>query len=228
MLTFFSKSSTPQKNIHRCCSEYAPALLAGSGHRYLAELLPSFMSFIHQGSQWTDQGLRNLSHFYHPLQHSGLPGVHHAADELTNNLNIMDEAFKERHAQRYFFHLGIVLHLIQDLCVPHHAIGCLLQGHHHYESWASNHFQAFIPRRLIAVKGRHPLEILESNALRALSHEMLLHQPTEEQMKRSTAELLPRAFHSTAAVLLLLQNDIVSLAECSTSIPHPLLMNKVV
>ena len=228
MLTPFSKSTNSRKGVHHSCSEHALTLLNGSGHRYLSQLLQPFLPSIHAGSHWTDQGLRNLSHFYHPLQHSGLPGMGHAADELIHNLKVMEEALKARQHQRYFFHLGIVLHLIQDLCVPHHALGCLLHGHHQYESWASVHFQAFIPRRMTAVKSQHPLEILEANALRALSHEVLVHQPTEEQMRHSSAELIPRAFQSTAAVLLLLQKDILALTESSIPVPPSRLLHQVV
>lgn len=215
MLKRLADSMFQSCEVHEYCLNQSITLLSDGGRPQFAGMLKPYVSFMHQGSNWTDQGLRNLSHFYHPLEKKGLPGVHHAADELQSALEQMEKARKLQNPPRYFFCLGIALHLIQDLCVPHHVFGCLLQGHRTYESWVlghHHHYQASGPSN-----GRYQKhqDILEANAWTAMGHEVLLHQPSETQMHEGTSVLLPLAQQSGVEALLLLEDEISSLVICA-------------
>jgi len=212
MLKLLPDSIFQSCEVHEYCLDQSIRLLFEGNHPKLACMLKPFVPFMHQGSNWTDQGLRNLSHFYHPLEIKGLPGVHHAGDELHSVLGQMEKAQRQRNHPRYFFCLGIALHLIQDMCVPHHVFGCLLQGHHHYESWVTRNHRNYEASKTDNCDRSDLMEILEINALIAMNHEELLHQPTERQMQEATEILLPLAQQSGAAALLLLQDQISRLA----------------
>ena len=39
--------------------------------------------------------------------------------------------------------MGAASHLVQDMCVPHHARGRMFSGHQDYEIWAMKHYSEF-------------------------------------------------------------------------------------
>lgn len=102
MLKLLSDSIFQSCAVHEFCTNQSVTLLADGGHTQLANVVESYVGFMHQGSNWTDQGLRNLSHFYHPLEKKGLPGVHHAGNELDVALNQMEKSRKQGNPPRYF------------------------------------------------------------------------------------------------------------------------------
>lgn len=211
MLKLLSDSLFQSCEVHQYCLDQSIRLLLEGDHPQLAGLMKPFVPFMHQGSNWTDQGLRNLSHFYHPIDKKGLPGVHHAGDELHSVLGQMEKAWRRRNHPRYFFCLGIALHLIQDMCVPHHVFGCLLQGHHAYEGWVLRHHRLFQASAMGNSRQENLEDVLKANAFMAMDHEELLYQPSQKQLYQSTAVLLTLAQQSGAAALLLMEEQIKGL-----------------
>ncbi len=197
--------------IHKSSTEQALTLLSLSGKSKTAAFLKKFIPFMHQGSHWTDQGLRNLSHFYNPMTKKGLHGARHAIDEFLLTYTKMQKAYRCNHIPHYFHCLGILLHLVQDLCVPHHVFGCLLQGHHTFEAWANEHHDDYTVQEPVTIHCNDPIEILHNNALKAMEYEELLHQPSEKQMEEATATLLPLAQQTSTLFLSLLEDQIEDL-----------------
>lgn len=101
--------------------------------------------------------------------------------------------------------------MIQDMCVPHHVFGCLLQGHHAYENWVIRHHRRFQASEIVNGQQKNLEDVMKANAFIAMDHEALLHQPSEEQLHQSTTVLLTLAQQSGAAALLLMEEQIKGL-----------------
>jgi len=46
--------------------------------------------------------------------------------------------------KKSLFYLGAAAHLVQDLCVPHHARGIAFNGHNEYEKWVQENSQSYM------------------------------------------------------------------------------------
>ncbi len=212
--------------IHKTSTEHSLHLLSLSGKLKTAFFLKKFMPFMHQGSHCTDQGLKNLSHFYNPITKKGLHGARHALDEFQLTYKQMQKAYQCNNIPRYFHCLGILLHLIQDLCVPHHVFGCLLQGHHTYEAWANEHHHDYVAQEPLFINCQDPIALLNRNAHISMGYEELLCQPSENQMHEATATLLPLAQQTSALFLSTLEEQIFVLHqiyETRTNHAYPVL-----
>ncbi|RQD69888.1 MAG: hypothetical protein D5S00_05595 [Tindallia sp. MSAO_Bac2] len=181
--------------VHEKLNEQTLELMIWNGNRKLALQMRQYLPLINQGSRWVDQGFRNMHHFFHPIHKKGLPGCSNAQDEIRKFTKQIRKAGRSQNLRMFYFSLGAILHLTQDMCVPHHIFGKLLQGHHTYEKWVQDHFESFpvksFQKNLPEMTAE---EILINNAQNGLDFEGLMYgEMKEREMLMATTELLQQA-----------------------------------
>lgn len=136
------KTNQP-RNTHFFCNQQAIKIMERDGLSSEALLLKTHIASLNQGSSWCDRGFKNISHYYNYLQDTGL---WHGPDAPTECQNYFQQSLKywqRGQQEKALFYLGAASHILQDLCVPHHAGGVVLSGHKHFEDWARSHYEEF-------------------------------------------------------------------------------------
>jgi len=166
--------------------------------------LDSFLLLLNKGNSWCDEGFKNIHHFYHPRTGKGVMGLSGADTQLYDNIERAKKAYKSYSLKECYFYIGAALHLLQDLCVPHHSLGHLLKGHSDYEGWVQKHYRSFPVVDGGLYDFKHPMEVLEHNAQISASYSELITNPTEKNKIEATQELLALAQRSSAGFLYLI------------------------
>lgn len=136
------KTNLP-RNTHFFCNQQAIKIMKRDGLSSESLLLKTYIEALNQGSSWSDRGFKNISHYYNHLQDAGL---WHGPAAPTECQNYFRHALKYWHRgqkEKSFFYLGAASHILQDLCVPHHAGCVVLSGHKYFEDWARLHYEEF-------------------------------------------------------------------------------------
>ncbi|AEF93454.1 phospholipase C zinc-binding protein [Desulfotomaculum nigrificans CO-1-SRB] len=136
------KSSRP-RNTHRFCNLQAINILKRDGFRQEALLYHSFRDALNRGAVWCDKGFKNISHYYNHQANSGLWHGPDAPTECQFYVNRAVKKWRQGRLSEAMFYLGAAVHIIQDLCVPHHASGLVFGGHKFFEDWAREHYEDF-------------------------------------------------------------------------------------
>lgn len=111
---------------HVRCLEHAYIALTRDGKEDVARLFKAHHSMLTKGLYWADKGWKNVNHFYsHPDKPGSViwPG---ATGECQYYFNRAFALFSKNVDKGMFF-LGAALHLVQDMCVPHHSLGILFE-----------------------------------------------------------------------------------------------------
>ncbi|CAA7600389.1 phospholipase C [Acididesulfobacillus acetoxydans] len=127
---------------HVHCLEQAYDVLTRDGKADVATFFRPYHASLGKGLLWADRGWKNVHHFYSkPGKGASIlwPGATAECQYYYNRaLTFMDkDVFKG------MFFLGAALHLIQDMCVPHHSVGMIFNGHQEFEKWAARHWSEF-------------------------------------------------------------------------------------
>jgi phospholipase C len=113
----------------------------------------TFLQGVQRGSLAADGGILPLSHYHHPFRHTGFGNYRRsAADVAVTCYGRAVDYYRQGQLWSAAFNLGLALHMLHDVHVPHHAalMGVFIQlgidphGHYAYESWLSSHWQKFI------------------------------------------------------------------------------------
>lgn len=102
-----------------------------------ASLLIATEKELLAGVAWADTGWKNITHYYHPRKKKGLllfPSAFFYYKEYLAKAKRLAQRGKWSKAA---FYLGAAAHLLQDMCVPHHATGNVFYGHREFETWAA-------------------------------------------------------------------------------------------
>lgn len=146
---------------HEFCNEQAIKILKQDGFTVYADILTAYKKEINLGVIWADRDWKNISHYYIPGSGRGLWRFSSAAMDYKEYFQRALTYARYKDYEKAAFYLGAAAHLVQDMCVPHHARGVLFQGHKQFEGWAETN------RELYAVdeQGLYNREgILTSNA----------------------------------------------------------------
>lgn len=189
---------------HDFCNLQARHILHNDGYSEYAQILDKFLNHLNGGVKWADQGLRNTAHFYQPDLSKGLPACRDARMECEYHWQKAMKSWRKGKYERAFFYLGAAVHLVQDLCVPHHAKGILLDGHQEYEDWAEANCHKYRVRdRGIYHLGQHRFEWIQSNAKLADGFMSLVSSGASElDYNQATLVLLPQAQRTTAGFIV--------------------------
>lgn len=105
-------------------------------------LFIKYLPQINRGLVWADQDFKSYSHFYNPRESKGL---------YASEYNALDIAkFYYKQALIYYrngkyeksmFYFGASCHIIQDLTIPQHAKGKLLDNHRQFELYVKSNYK---------------------------------------------------------------------------------------
>lgn len=186
---------------HRFINLQALAVLTADGKRQQALWLHQYLDDFNEGCDWADTGWKNVRHMYDPDTGFGFKGWPSAVDSVREYWGLAVRYHHEHDLRKAFFHLGAAAHLVQDLCVPHHAAVRLFDGHKQFEQYAVRY------RHRFAVHGdgiynlaRMPEGWAINNAIytRARYGHCLDAACSRQAIQAAVSDLLPRAQRTTA------------------------------
>ena len=195
--------------VHSFCTIQGIQILKNDHNDVLSDSLNQYIEIINRGNSWCDGGLRNIHHFYHPNTKNGIMGLSGADNELHINILKAQKAYRNSSLNDFFFNIGSALHLIQDLCVPHHSTGYLLRGHNEYENWVLDNYSSFSVFGDARYDFNDPLEILEHNAQTSIKYTELIFNASSKNKIEATRDLLGLAQRTTASFLYLIYKKII-------------------
>ncbi len=188
---------------HIFCIHQANTILQKDGHVEFSEILERYLPDLDKGVVWADKGFKNLSHFFNPISFKGLPTWTNAISECNLYWNQSITNWRNRNYEKAFFYLGAALHLVQDLCEPHHAMGILLDGHKTYEDWVEAKRENYsVELGGIYGLGKSPSDWIKSNATLAIrNYHLVRANSSDKNFHQATSILLPRTQQVTAGFL---------------------------
>lgn len=131
----FQKLFDPPGITHEFCNHQAITILHNDGFELYAQFLTAYVTELNAGVYWADKGWRNVSHYFEPLSGKGLWQFTTAIEAFNSYYQQAIKNMQCRNYRQAIFFLGVSAHLMQDLCVPHHARSKVFSGHKEYESW---------------------------------------------------------------------------------------------
>jgi phospholipase C len=190
---------------HLFCIKQALQILKNDGAKQYARNISNYIDLLNNGVLWADKGWKNFSHYFDPVVCQGFGPWPDARVEFDIFFNKALTHFKKGDKVKYYFYLGAALHLIQDLCVPHHAKGAAFSGHKEYEKWVLNNYNDYaVETGGIYRKFSNPGDWLLFNARFSRCYFPYVSDvSTDASYKLATSALLPLAQRSTAGFLKL-------------------------
>ncbi len=186
---------------HSFINRQALVILSADGRRSEAEWLGWYMESFNEGCDWADTGWKNIGHMYDPETGMGLKGWPSAPQMVREYWDLAALSYREGQASRSAFYLGAAAHMVQDLCVPHHAAARVFDGHKPFEEYARE------SRHLFAVHddGAYDLArtpegwvIQNADYTRAHYSHCLKRDLERSVIHGAVVDLLPRAQRTTA------------------------------
>lgn len=186
---------------HGFINQQALAILQADNRSREAHWLSWYSDRFNDGCDWADRGWKNVAHMYDPGTGMGLKGWPSAPQMVREYWDSAARFFHEGDMRQAAFFLGAASHLVQDLCVPHHAAARVFAGHRAFEEYARRY------RQLFAVDGgglynlaRTPEGWVLINADYARAHysHCLTTSLEKRVIHRAVVDLLPRAQRTTA------------------------------
>lgn len=136
-----NKFLKPDCRVHLFIQENAMNSLWFNEYYEVYEFFYKYTNIINQGIVWADQDLKSYCHFFNANTNKGLPGMEDNALTLAIKYYKYSTAyFYENNMELAMFYLGAVCHLIQDVNVPQHAMGCLLNNHMQFENYVKQNY----------------------------------------------------------------------------------------
>lgn len=143
-------AGTPIQNIfdmggetHLFINKQALNILRNDGLSDIARNAEKYRAYIDMGNLWADKGWKYLAHYYRPDTGKGFIPFITAVSEASNYYNGALYFWKSGKRQKSMFYLGAAAHIVQDLCVPHHAKGIAFNGHRKFEFWVMQNKEKF-------------------------------------------------------------------------------------
>jgi len=188
---------------HVHCLEQAYVTLKQDGKEEVARLFKAHHSTLSKGLYWADRGWKNVNHFYSHPEKQGLISWPGATAECQYYFNKAFTFFPNNVDKGMFF-LGAALHLIQDMCVPHHSLGILFDGHKEFETWATQNWVKFPASSGKYLPFSHPAQWIDYNA--SISGPLyplvsLVEGCSEESYHKASKILIPLTIATSAGFL---------------------------
>jgi len=92
---------------------------------------------------WSAGYVLHLFHFHHPWTHRGYVTYRSAGDELARLFVIGQNFWTLGRRDRAIYQLGRMIHLLQDVFIPHHAAGTAFRGHGKLEDWLDDRWKHY-------------------------------------------------------------------------------------
>ncbi len=138
-------SLSPENSTHQFLFDQIPIILANDGHAGVADFIDGRnLMRMKLGSIRADETLwDSREHYMDPQTHDGLIGFKSAGQLGAERFNAAVSDWIAGSKDGAFFNIGWVVHLVQDLTVPHHAALTPLDYHSEYEQWVFDHRHDF-------------------------------------------------------------------------------------
>jgi len=186
---------------HVHCLEQAYIALQNDGKEDTAKLFKAHHATLAKGLNWADHGWKNVNHFYSHKQGIIIwPGATGECQYYFNRAF----TFLPNNLDKGMFYLGAALHIVQDMCVPHHSLGILFDGHKEFETWATDNCDKFPTTKGLYLPFSHPAQWIDHNAKVSASLYPLVSLNegcSEESYKRASEILIPLTISTSAGFL---------------------------
>ncbi len=105
----------------------------------------SYLGLLARGARdadlpWSRGYILHTYHYHHPWTHRGYLTYRSAADVLAGLFTIGHNLWTHGKKDRAIYQLGRMLHLVQDIFIPHHAAVTAIRGHGQLETWLSGNW----------------------------------------------------------------------------------------
>lgn len=202
--------------VHLFIQDSALDILNDNGHYEEVEFYNSFKPYINKGLIWADQDFKSYFHFYNPRYKKGMYGNFGNAMTLVksyyNNALYFINKDDYINGMAYF---GALCHIIQDLTIPQHAKGKLLDSHKQFETYVKLNYRKI---KRFKITGE-PLvykdvsEYVENNSKSALSFDYMYKNINESKSKfyLIACSSIGLAQKSTAGCMLMFFEDLKKL-----------------
>lgn len=120
---------------HTFCNERAVQILYNDNYKKEANFFSHYSRQLAEGTIWADKGFKSLYHFYDVKTGSGKWNWPDSTVTCEMYFNKALQLWTKKKQSQAIFYLGAATHLIQDMCVPHHACCVFSDGHVNFEKW---------------------------------------------------------------------------------------------
>ncbi|MEG2246162.1 MAG: zinc dependent phospholipase C family protein [Peptostreptococcaceae bacterium] len=199
--------------VHVFIQANALEILKNEGYIKEYEFFKLYLPQINKGLIWADQDFKSYHHFYNPNLKRGKFGYEENA--LTVAKKYYHKSIKFFKLDKFelgLFYFGVACHIIQDLTIPQHAKGKLLDNHRQFEVYIKNNYMS-IPR-LKAKEGAIKKDTVEEyvffNSMNALNYDKMYKDITNLKNKfyMLGTKCLPLAQKTSAGFMLMFFDDI--------------------
>ncbi|HWQ71964.1 MAG TPA: zinc dependent phospholipase C family protein [Desulfitobacteriaceae bacterium] len=189
--------------MHVHCLDQALHILECDRKEKISKFFTEHRISLEKGLFWADRGWLNVTHFYQKTgkqDNLQWPG---AASIFQNYFNKSFSVFSKG-SSKGMFYLGAALHLVQDMCVPHHSLGVLFDGHREFETWATLHWHEYKNTNGLYLSFEHPVQWINHNANSSAplySLVSLIEGCSEASYQKAAEILIPLTIATTAGFL---------------------------
>ncbi len=187
---------------HAFCNTQALEILTREAFLPCGDFFSTYIKEINSGGYWADSNWKNIDHYLELKTGKGIWPFGNALDIFQQYFNRALKEARQGIRRKAAFFLGAAAHLVQDMCVPHHARGRMFNGHQDYECWAMKNFRNFAVDSMgIYLQGNKVANYILENA--RVAAEMLDSVDIDKgnvHYENVTAITLPLAQRSTAGL----------------------------
>ena len=200
---------------HEFCNHQALHILRNDGFIQYADFFSQFEAELTLGVYWADKGWKNAHHYFEPCSGSGLWKFANAIENFNVYYHMASSAAARHDFKQAVFFLGAAAHLLQDLCVPHHARAKLFCGHQQYERWVQQCFAHYaVVSHGTYHESRPTPSLLLSNAHTAADFlDWVKNEGDETRFAEATDILLPLAQRTTAGLFWQFANKLFKVGQ---------------
>jgi len=197
---------------HEFCNYQAFTILKNDGFSKHSDFLSSYALELNMGVYWADKDWKNVHHYFEPCSGKGFWHFTPAFDNFKMYYQLALKSAKRHNLKKAIFFLGAAAHLLQDLCVPHHARVKLFNGHKPYEKWVQERRGKYVvTTQGIYQEGRSPAALMIDNAVAAADlFDWVRYEGDDSFYNKATEILLPMAQRSTAGLFRTFTSEILN------------------
>lgn len=190
---------------HTFCNEQAVQILYNDNYKKESILFSRYSQQLAEGIIWADKGFKSLYHFYDVKTGTGKWNWPDSTVTCEMYFSKALELWTEEKYSRSMFYLGAATHLIQDMCVPHHACCVLSDGHIEFEKWVRDRREEYsVYDGGIYLNTSSPKEWIRRNAEYSSEFYPFVHgKSNDKHYHLSACELLPRTQRTTSGFWLM-------------------------
>ncbi|MFR0019407.1 hypothetical protein CHH45_12065 [Paraclostridium bifermentans] len=206
---------TTDCEVHIFIQANALEILKNEGYMTQYKFFKAYLPQINKGLIWADQDFKSYHHFYNPYVKRGKFGYEENAFTLINKYyNKALKFFALDKFELSLFYFGAACHVLQDLTIPQHAKGKLLDNHRQFEVYIKNNYMS-IPRLRAKdgmIQKNSVEEYINYNATQAMNYDKMYENVNDLKNKfyMLSTKCLPLAQKTTAGFLTMFFDDIFS------------------